>query len=113
NRTGTGPAAGSWSSVRAGAADRSALRVAAGDDRLDQPVVALAAPVQDRHPLVLRVHEHAEGVAGLLHPRDCVLLAHRLDCEALHLDDPPGAILPRALIRAALGIRCAARAPHG
>src|SRR5437867_3061903 len=47
-------------SVRAGAADRPALRVTAGDDRLDEAVIAVAPSVQDRDPLVLRVHEHEE-----------------------------------------------------
>src|SRR5262245_8021930 len=74
-------------SARAGAADRTALRVAPADDRLDEPVVALATPVQDRHALVLGVHEHEERVAELLHPRHRVLLEHRLDRETLDLDD--------------------------
>src|SRR5262245_58158641 len=83
-------------SVGAGAADRSALRVAAADHRLDQPVVALASPVQDGHPLVLRVHEHEERVPELLHSCDSILFEHRLDGEALDLHDPAASILAGA-----------------
>ena len=49
------PAAGRGSLAQrgvsgAGAARRPALRVAAAEDRLDQPVVALAPAVEDRRP---------------------------------------------------------------
>ena len=65
-----------------------ALGVLAADDRLDEPVVAVLALVQDRDPLGLGVHEHEELVAELLHLGERVLLEHRLDREALGLDDP-------------------------
>src|SRR5690348_16527436 len=70
---GTIPGSAKEASARAGAADGSALRVAAAEHRLDETEVALAPPVQDRDPLVLGVDEHEERVPELLHPRDGVL----------------------------------------
>src|SRR6185312_9098738 len=66
----------------------ASLRVVATDDGLDQAVVVVIAPVQDRDPLGLGVDEDEEPVAQLLHRRDGILLEHRLDGEALGLDDP-------------------------
>ena len=58
------------------------------DDRLDQAVIAVLAPVEHVDPLVLGVYEDEEAVAELLHLGHRVLLEHRLDREALRLDDP-------------------------
>jgi hypothetical protein len=66
----------------------AALGVVATDDGLDQAVVAIVAAVQDRDPLGLGVDEDEELVAELLHRGDGILLEHRLDGEALDLDDP-------------------------
>jgi len=66
----------------------AALRVVAADDRFDQAVVAIVATVKDRDPLGLGIDEDEELVAELLHRRDGILLEHRLDGEALDLDDP-------------------------
>ena len=66
----------------------AALRVLAADDGLDHAQVAVIALVQDGDPFGLGVDEHEEAMAELLHPPDGVLLEHRLDREALHLDDP-------------------------
>ena len=66
----------------------STLRVLAADDRLDHAIVAVVALVDDRDLLGLGAHEDEEAVAELLHPADRVLLEHRLDREALGLDDP-------------------------
>ncbi len=65
-----------------------ALRVVAGDHRLDQPEVAVPAPIEHVDALVLRVHEDEEGVAERLHLGDRVLLEHRLEREPLRLDHP-------------------------
>jgi hypothetical protein len=61
-------------------------RVATSHGRLDQPVVAIASPVEDRDVLVLGIDEHEEGVPELLHAGHSILLEHRLDGEALDLD---------------------------
>src|SRR4051794_33004932 len=63
------------------------FRVFAGDDRLDDPVVAIVTAIEDGHPLVLGVHEDEELMAELFHLRDCVFLEHRLDRETLDLHD--------------------------
>src|ERR1035437_2091472 len=65
----------------------SARRVLATDHRLDEPVIAALALVKHAQLLGLCVHEDEEEVAKLLHPLDGVLLEHRLDREALRLDD--------------------------
>ena len=67
------------------------------------PVVAVPAPVEDRDPLVLGIHEHVEVVPEVLHRGDGVLLEHRLDREPLRLDDPPlaarASAVPSAILR--------------
>ena len=79
--------AGSGREPRFDAAALRLGRVVAAHDRLDQPEVAVPAPVQHGDPLVLGIHEHVEVVAEVLHRRDGVLLEHRLDGEALGLHD--------------------------
>jgi hypothetical protein len=65
----------------------STSRVLAADDRLDEAVVAVSAPVEHADPFGLGVDEEEERVAELVHARQGVLLEHRLDREALDLDD--------------------------
>src|SRR6478752_6344360 len=63
------------------------FRVFAGDDRLDDPVVAVVASIEDGHPLVLGVHEDEELMTEILHLGHCVFLEHRFDRETLDLHD--------------------------
>src|SRR3989304_10295944 len=56
-------------------------RVPAADGRLAEAVVAVTAPVEDGHALVLGVDEDEEAVAELLPAAERVLLEHRLDGE--------------------------------
>src|SRR3970040_780616 len=63
-------------------------RVPAADGRLDEAVVAVTAPVEDGHALVLGVGEDDEAVAEILHAADRVLLEHRLDGGTLSFFPP-------------------------
>src|SRR4051794_10945304 len=66
----------------------TALRVFASDRWLDEAVIAVVPSIQDRHPFGLCVDEYEELVAEVVHRADGVLFEHRLDREALGLDDP-------------------------
>ncbi len=76
--------AGAWARLRAAAG-----RVRPGDDRLDEPEVAVAAAVEEVQALVLGVDEDEERVVERLHLGDRVLLEHRLQGESLRLDHAP------------------------
>ncbi len=65
----------------------AALGVVAADDWFDEAVVVVVAAVEDGDALGLGVDEDEELVAELVHRGDGVLLEHRLDVEALDLDD--------------------------
>src|SRR6266550_82851 len=80
--------ADSASAVRPETGLRPACRVLATDDGLDEPEISVVALVEDRDPLRLGVDEHEELMTELGHPAGGVLLEHRLDGEALRLDDP-------------------------